>query len=1748
MPELDDFILASDRVVEFQAYFGALTKEDHSIHSLEIQKDEMILLWKTLRSSYDTLLSKIASSKEKADLKEIKNKFYIAYNAHIQSLSKAQELLDSLKIPISPTPEQANIPHSISRINLPPCDMSNFHGDYESWPTFRDQFSALYGEQDHIPSVEKLCHLLKKTKGEAHEIVRSCPFTNAGFQMAWQNLVERYENKRVLINAQLKTLFGITPITKESGPSIKTLQRTINNCVTSLDLLQIDTVNWDVIFVYICSTCLPDVTLNLWEQFLRNSVDLPTWKEMDAFLTSRFHALESVSDIRSSHFSQNSSKKNPQDKVDNAQNSRKVNSYSTNINSNKAKKCTLCQETHPLRLCPTFLRMSIEERFATVKNQKRCTNCLGTSHEYKKCKSQYVCSICKQKHHSLLHRTQSTPSVLMSTQNIPNGNSNIQNNFPVNTLEQPTTSAEAARIQQSYSTQLQSTISTSTLLGTASVNIHVGNLTYTVRALIDPASEASFISRRTQKKLSLPYQHSQTEIVGLGGSVTATSSQICLISIGSLVEPSFNMDVPVFVVDKLTGHLPSCCYSSVTHFDFPNLTMADTNPSRSNVDLLLGGDIYPRIIRNGLRWNQTLTLVAQQSIFGWIVTGKPEATTSNTTVNSFFNKVDLDHLLNRFWELEELPRVKHLSEDDRYCEEYYQNTTYRNQEGRFVVSLPFIRAFPEEKCLGLSRNMALSQFLRSETRLCKDLVSKTQYSNVISEYLTLNHMKRITPEVTPNSNSYYLPHHAVLKPDSTTTKLRVVFNASSPTSNGTSLNDVLYPGPVLQADLPTLIHRWRFFKYVFNADIEKMYRQILINPNQTPFQRIIYRNSPQDDLSDFELTTVTFGVNCAPYLAIRTLLELARQCEDEYPVASNIIRNYMYVDDVLFGSHDINDVIKSRNQIIDVLRSAGFSLRKWTANSTPILKDLPLEHLLDKEFLNLSDSCSSKLLGLRWNAGNDFFHFKLKEHPNRNQFTKRNVLSDIAKLFDPAGWLSPKLIVAKMIMQQIWKDNIGWDEAITPSTWDLWTEFLDDYPNIEKIKIPRFVNYYPTFSIEIHGFCDASEKAYAATLYLRTQSSEGQIYTHLLTSKTKVAPIKYITLPRKELCGAELLAKMFSHFKTQFLLSEYQTHMWTDSTIVLAWLQKPSYHWATFVANRTESILEKVSVDCWSHVDSKDNPADIASRGCSASELIHNDLWWYGPSWLRLSHTHWPQKRTAFETAEEIKTIRTHVSRVSSFDLLNRFSDLARAMRVLCYVYRFFHLTHSTHKHNYRYNAPLLRQEELKYVKSRLIILSQQFHFPEYDLLLKGEVLPRKSILLRFNPFIDADGFLRVNGRLSNSTCLTYNEKFPKILPYSGRFTRLYLELIHKYSVHGENSLLMRVMRSEFWVPKLRNLVKSVIHSCKVCVLHKHKQSRQLMASLPPERSSLSRPFTNTGVDFAGPFDIKSYAGRGLRISKGYVLVFVCFSTKAIHLELTSDISTNAFLAAFARFFSRRGCPSALYSDNGKSFVGAANILNRDQVNFLSDVRKGLLSENTFQNLAWHFNPPGAPHMGGLWEAGVKSFKSHLKKITHSQKFTYEEFYTMLTRIEACLNSRPLCPINDDPSELNPLTPGHFLVGSPLLVPPEPDFSNRSIGFVNRWQKLKILHHMFAIRWKEEYLKELHKRNKWQYPQRDFSPNDLVVIRCDNLPPTQWQLGRIEKVMPGSDSRVRVAQVRTSRGLIVRPIVKLVLLPPCESN
>ncbi|XP_017480692.1 PREDICTED: uncharacterized protein LOC108369973 [Rhagoletis zephyria] len=1137
---METFIRLAESVIEFESDYNSTPATEQNKHGLAIQQDELKALWEKTKVAYDAIINKEGISKD--DIKAIRRKHKGSFSSYVKCMSVMASQSETLVNAEKDVQDQSVREHNI---HLPPCDTDVFKGDYLSWPSFRDMFTAIYILNKRLTPVEKLFHLNQKTQGEAKDIVRKCPLTNEGFQTAWNNLYN------------------------ECGSSLKKLQRDINNCLSALKSHNIDISNWDAIIVYLCSTKLPDCTLALWEQTIDHKKDLPKWEDMDKFLSNRFQTLETMSGIKGTKSVKASKPQNTRHPSEAP--TKRLGAFQTSVTK---YTCKMCQTNeHKLRRCSHFLKLTPTERIEFLKSNNACLNCLSSGHTVSRCTSPFNCGTCHSRHHTLLH-TQTIPPKATPPQTPPSSAKDVASTSQQAAARRnfnKTNSGKSKNVKSNYAN-----MNSGVLLGTARVNIRLNGTDFSARALIDSGSECSFITERLKRRINLPSKKMYAKVSGITNSTSAQVKEACNIELRSPVDPLFSLHATVLVLTKLTGNLPSCHISAMTMQAFPDLILADKRfYVNEEVDLVLGGDIYPQIILCGLKKNVLSTLLAQETVFGWILTGRTEAPNPTNNIVSYHSEVALDQQLTAFWELEDIPKNKNLNEDDKYCEELYRKTTERNPDGKYVVSLPFRQEFPANICLGPSLKKACSQFFRNETRLTKDPVLQKEYNRVLTEYESLGHMSRINGSISADSSdNYFLPHHAVIKAESTSTKVRVVFNASSQTANGTSLNDVLYPGPVLQADLPILILRWRLYRYVFNSDIEKMYRQIWVNNNHTKYQRIVYRTNPNEPVSLYELKTVTFGINSAPYLAIRTLLQLADDVENSFPIASNILRKCMYVDDVLAGGHSVDSTIKARDEISEVLRSAGFPLRKWTSNCQEILKGIPKTDLLSEDFLAFEDTSTVKALGIRWNAHTDLFYFMVRPLEEHDTITKRAMLSAIAKLFDPLGWLAPIVIVAKILMQSIWLEGTDWDETVSDTILERWQHFTRHYHEIDNIRISRWVYFSPGDTIEIHGFCDASEKAYAATAYMRVKRDD-KILVNLLLAKTRVAPVKTISLPRLELCGAVLLAEIIESIINNLNLGPVKTHLWTDSTIVLAWIRKPPCSWSTFVAHRITKIVEK---------------------------------------------------------------------------------------------------------------------------------------------------------------------------------------------------------------------------------------------------------------------------------------------------------------------------------------------------------------------------------------------------------------------------------------------------------------------------------------------------------------------------------------------------------------------------------------------
>lgn len=603
--------------------------------------------------------------------------------------------------------------------------------------------------------------------------------------------------------------------------------------------------------------------------------------------------------------------------------------------------------------------------------------------------------------------------------------------------------------------------------------------------------------------------------------------------------------------------------------------------------------------------------------------------------------------------------------------------------------------------------------------------------------------------------------------------------------------------------------------------------------------------------------------------------------------------------------------------------------------------------------------------------------------------------------------------------------------------------------------------------------------------------------------------------------------------------------------MVLCWLKSSPSAWATLVANRVSKIQLATENCSWNHVAGVQNPADLISRGTTTDQLIASKLWWNGPEWLALDPSEWPASHLnmvesnealneAKATSNNAVTIAEEPSFIDEYVAIH--SNYHRMLRITAYCLRF--LRNCCLKSNDR-RTGILTTVEINAAETTLIKLVQrQFFGNEITQLQQGNQISTKSRLRWFHPFLDAHQVLRIGGRLSNSL-LPFESKHQAILPSSHPFSALLVQSIHLRQLHAAPQLLLTILRLRHWVIGARDLAKRTVRNCVTCCRNRPKTIQQFMAELPSTRVTASRPFTTTGIDYWGPIQIKQQHRRAAP-RKAYVAVFVCFSTRAVHIELVADLSTAKFIQALRRFVSRRGICSDIHSDNGRNFVGAANELRR-LIN--SKEHQAAVSQECLSNgIKWHFNPPKASHFGGLWEAAIASAQKHFFRVLGPHILCYDDTETLLTQIECCLNSRPIIPISDDPSDYEVLTPGHFLVGSSMKAVPDIDHSATPFNRLHQWQQVQKLFQHLWQRWNREYLFTLQQRTKWVNPPTIIDVGRLVILKDENAPPMTWQTARIEELHPGADGIVRVVTLRTSQGKFTRPVSKICLLPVASNE
>ncbi|CAG9135443.1 unnamed protein product [Plutella xylostella] len=1169
----------------------------------------------SLYAQYDEVQLQLECAAD--DMQSQLNERSMFESQYYKALARAQNLLTKYNKSNNGDACSENVTRASNHrlVKLPTIQLPKFSGSYENWLEFHDTFSSLIHTNDEIDEINKFHYLRASLEGSAAVVIQSFEFSASNYDVAWKVLCERFDNKRLLIQNHVSALFNIDPISRESSVVLKRLIDNLNKNLRALESLGEPVKQWDTLLINIVTHKLDQKTYREWEeckgrldqnssitfdlfiQFVRGRADLIETLEMSRNLNSTSH--KSSSKLKAMVSVQHTNNNN-------------------NSNTDSIKNvCPKCNGDHNLSNCTQFLALSNEARYNSLPNYKVCYNCFKIGHYANHCKKP-GCKLCKRKHNTLVHVSEPKVSNAVATDNI------CQRTEKRSVFE-PSTSINNVALSANIGHQQQDVLLSTALV----ILLDCNNVEHVARAVLDSGSTSSFMTEELHMRLNLDVAQIDRPIMGIN-NVTSHVGKRCRVHLKSL-DKSYSTDLHCFVLPSITSNVPGRELDLSTLHLPSHICLADpTFYKPAEVDILIGADLFWDLLGSQKIKLGTGRPVLCETRLGWIVSGPNTsnyASLISSEIKCNFAKTeshftgemdDIRQDLTRFWQLEEInskSSSSHYSPEEKLCEDHFVQNTSRLPDGRFCVRIP-LKNDPE--LLGDSLKRATQCLFSLERSLKRKPETSQMYHDFLTEYQLLGHMSECEG---PHScaGAYFIPHHGVLRESSSTTKLRVVFNASSPTTSGISFNDLQMVGPVVQDDLLSILLRFRQHKYILSADVAKMYRCIEVHPDDRNLQQIVWRDNSSHPITAFKLNTVTYGTASAPFLATRCLKQLGLECNDKK--TAEIILHDFYVDDLLTGSDDLEEAKAIRESVTTVLASAGMPLRKWRSNEPELLSEIS-ETSLD---LNIGSQEPNKLLGLGWHSDSDDLCFPLNSLVTDGN-TKRELLSVIAQVFDPLGLLAPCIITMKMLMQGLWLDKLSWDEPLPSEIKKRWNEITKSLSLLNAVRCPRIMVCDAHKTVQLHIFSDASERAYGACAYVRSVDSTGDVTVRLLIAKSRVAPIKPATIPRLELCGALIGARLFEKVVDSLRIKIDQIFFWSDSTIVLGWLRMLPCKLQPFVRNRVAEILEKAGSHTWRHVPTDLNPADPISRGVDIGNLLGLKLWWSGPEFLKNDLSEWPSQ------------------------------------------------------------------------------------------------------------------------------------------------------------------------------------------------------------------------------------------------------------------------------------------------------------------------------------------------------------------------------------------------------------------------------------------------------------------------------------------------------------------------------------------
>ncbi|XP_066929877.1 uncharacterized protein [Clytia hemisphaerica] len=1240
------------------------------------------------------------------------------------------------QIESSPPISQSNPSFSSStgvKVKLPTLNIKKFSGEPSEYQSFIESFTEAIDKNNSIPPIQKMNYLIGFVTGEAESLLKGLRLSGDNYKKALELLKERFGNSQILKTVHMNRIIELESVCDIS--EVKELRKLYDSVETEIRNLESLSMKHDEY-----GPLLVPLLINKVPNELKLILSREKEFDLENILKSFKNELEAREKVSLTMTSKENDKRSTASSL-----------YTGSESKNISRNCVFCNRSgHKEQNC-SFIK-NANERKRILQIERRCFVCLKTGHSANNCKANFNCFSCKGRHHVSICFKQRDKGYRNGRYHRNNNNNKVKERDTKSEdkgkkrdtkTDSKGESTHNKENDESDNITCLSTHSCQVYLQTATATISSPNVSKEMRILFDLGSQLSYISPTAAKQLKLSSDETKN---------------ICIKTFGGHVE---SKTLDVFKVKVQTNEGPEeiklCCneichpirndfvYDVSSLPEFQNLQVADKGlvcEKSLRVDLLIGADNFWKFVKNKTI-RSSKGLVGTDTKLGYIFSGplttdtvcsttQATVTLSAHTLNC--QTCDVDSTLKKFWEIEEVGRTE--SPKEVVLQEFESKIKF--EQDRYEVQLPFIE-----------KHEILKDNLYNSTRRMNSLLTKFKtneqllhdYDEIIKDQLRQGIIE-VAPDTSIEGQTYYMPHRPVLRLDRLTTKIRMVFDASS-SLDGPALNDCLHAGPSLTSSLFGTLLRFRAKKIGIIADLEKAFLQIRLNEKDRDYVRFLWIKNINDinfdnfynnDLVTYRFCRVLFGVTSSPFLLNATLRHHINRHENE--LFRNTVLNSLHVDDLSTSFDSMQEAFDFYKNCKSHFALASLNLRKLQSNCANLEAKVKNCYMGDLETI---DHNLTKVLGIPWDKTNDSLVISLSEILRKVNFenpTKRNVIQFASSIFDPLGLINPLVVKFKLLFQKLCTQNLQWDEPIPDDSLKIWKELITDLRECSEIRFNRAYdpNNGNVTSHELHGFSDASQDAYGCCVYLKPTVDSGVATPSLVASKSRVAPLKKKTMPQLELLGAQLLSRLLKQvtFELQSKIIIDTCYAWTDSSIVYCWLRNEKLY-KQFVQNRVNEIRENDTIKVWKLVDTSNNPSDDNSRGLLLSQLKNNEKWFHGPSFLSGPESSWPDLKPGDKFIEKLTE-----NIVSFYSGSCQFTDLTTDEKITCLTCdESIDLIPITKFHVVREYKGDMEQEETEGVFS----LNTQFDEPTLQAIIEYKRFSSLTKLLRVMAMVI--GFIR---------------------------------------------------------------------------------------------------------------------------------------------------------------------------------------------------------------------------------------------------------------------------------------------------------------------------------------------------------------------------------------------------------------------